>query len=104
MEDGIKVNEYYGKDGGAETSIISPKFKEPFVIKRSGYTGTMFEVHTSGKKSSSINGLFTTMLDAKAVVLQHIRTSKPSKAVERDRKWEERHGSRPPKKPRSKSK
>ena len=90
MED-VKIEETIGEDGGAKATITSPKFKEPFVIRKAGFTGTMFEVQVSGRKSGNIHGLFTTVDDAKQAVLQHIRLSKPSKAVQRDKKWMERH-------------
>ena len=93
MED-VKIVESIGPDGGARVEISSPKFKAPFVIRKAGYTGTMFEVQTSGKQSAGIHGMFTTVDDAKNTVLQHIRTSKPSKAVVRDKKWEERNAAR----------
>lgn len=97
----VKIEELDDVNGGHKTVITSTKFKEPFVIVHAGYNKNMFEVITTGKKASALNGFFTSAQDARKAVLRHIRMSKPSKSTERDRTWEKNHAARNKKEPGS---
>lgn len=92
--DGIVIKEFSNNLGKACLEISSDKFKTTFTIQPAHRQHHFYEVVTKGKTSPAIQGLFMSIGDARDAVKRHIRSSKPSKAVARDRAYEERHGTK----------
>lgn len=75
-----------------QVSITSDKFKQSFTVTPEVGGYIMYKITPStGKVPKELSGLYTTMKQAVTAVKFYEAGMKPSKAVARDKKYEERH-------------
>lgn len=78
--------------GKPKVILSSDKFKQTFTVEPQIGGYIMYKVNTStGKIPKELTGMFTTMKAAVKAVEVYESSAKASKAVARDKKYEERH-------------
>ena len=91
MED-VKVTELRDDNGKPLFKVETPKYKTPFVVKKSN-DGYAFFVITSEapQVSDRLNGKWKKASDALAYLLHFIKNAEASISVRRDMKYEKNH-------------